>query len=53
MPHKRVIAESSDSDESPKRRGALEHRRFYNERKADPVHDDYSPTKLVQVGPHG
>ena len=48
MPHKRVIAESSDSDESPKRRGALAHRRFYNERQADPVHDDYSPTKLVE-----
>ena len=48
MPHRRVIAESSDSDESPARRGALAHRRFYNERQADPEHDDYSLPKMLQ-----
>jgi len=45
MRPKRRIRDS-DSDESPERRSALAHGRFHNER-ADPVHDEYSPNKML------
>ena len=44
---RRRIADSSDSDDSSQHRNTSTHRRFHNERPEDPVHDDYSPSKML------